>query len=139
MARRRNRSMTGTERQVRRDITNVATRHRVHDLPIRPIRRSVPLPLLEHQDFRQWHPAPLSKPLRRLGGASARLKVATPARPVGGPVTFPYHKVAFRDATRVVLCVRRQVRRQIIHALGKAGGKVRRPRFNRNSQVSCRS
>lgn len=37
-----------------------------------------------------------------------------------------------------VVCVRREVRKQVIHAKGVAGGRVRKPRRNRNSNISCR-
>nr|QJB20468.1 MAG: hypothetical protein [Microvirus sp.] len=48
--------------------------------------------------------------------------------------------VAFDNPRDVLVCVRRKTRRQVIHALGKAGKGVARkaPRRNHYSDVKCR-
>lgn len=46
--------------------------------------------------------------------------------------------VAFRDGSRVAVCVRRKQRKEVLHALRKTGGGSRKPRrYNRYSQVKC--
>ncbi len=77
-----------------------------------------------YEDRREWHPAK--------------------TRPIGtfstGPVGIVQAKssLAFKDSSRVLICVRRKIRKQIIHALGHAG-KIgqKSPRRNENSQISC--
>lgn len=142
MARRRARAMTGTEGQRRRNLSNVATSPQVHSLTLANTRRPVtshPL-LTPYLDNRLWRPeSPLSRPISRLGGSPARLKVHAPAAPVGKPVTFLPSGVAFRDSSRVLLCIRRARRKQVIHALGVAGRRVRKPKFRADSRITCRS
>lgn len=45
---------------------------------------------------------------------------------------------AFALPRSTVICVRRAIRKQVIHAAGVAGKKVRRPKRNQFSRVSCR-
>jgi hypothetical protein len=49
----------------------------------------------------------------------------------------PVRVFAFRDAQKVAICVRRKERREVIHAKGISGGKVRRGRRNEFSSVRC--
>lgn len=46
-------------------------------------------------------------------------------------------KVGFRAAARVVVCLRRDARKRVIHAKGVAGGRVRPPRRGPMSEVVC--
>lgn len=45
--------------------------------------------------------------------------------------------LAFADAKQLPLCSQRKARRQVLHARGIAGGRVRKPTFKSNSKVSC--
>lgn len=45
---------------------------------------------------------------------------------------------AFHLPRTTAICVRRAIRKQVIHALGVAGSKVRRPKRNQYSKISCR-
>lgn len=74
-----------------------------------------------------------------VGPRSASGLVARPAathRALAGHVGVPT-AIAFRDPARVDLCSRREERKRVMHARGSAGGKVRRPRRNAWSGVSC--
>lgn len=45
--------------------------------------------------------------------------------------------IAFRNPRHVDVCSRREERKRVLHAAGAAGGRVRRPRRNVWSGVSC--
>lgn len=49
----------------------------------------------------------------------------------------PLGQLAFVSPKRVLTCIRRAVRKQIMHATGAAGGKVKKPKYNRESQIKC--
>lgn len=96
------------------------------------------------QDSRLWTPESPYKPSKRYSGAPARIMVAnnTNDRPrlvAGpGPVLYPSTRLAFRQAPHVLTCVRRTVRRQVMHARGVAGGKVKRPTYRQDSYIRCK-
>lgn len=48
-------------------------------------------------------------------------------------------RLQFDLPKQVTVCVRRQIRKEVIHAIGKSGrgAKRRRPRYNSWSQISC--
>lgn len=56
-----------------------------------------------------------------------------------GPVHVSQTKaaVAFQAPHRVLICLKRKIRKEVFHALGKAGRGVRRPKFNRHSHIKC--
>jgi len=89
-----------------------------------PVRST---PWQEYEDRRRYHPEGRYRPpaafLR-----SARALVAGPA-----------HQIGFRAPNRVLLCIRRKQRREVLHALKRTGKGARSPR-RRNywSDVSCR-
>lgn len=45
--------------------------------------------------------------------------------------------VAFHDPTVIPHCDKRKTRKQVLHARGIAGGRVKKPKFNENSRISC--
>lgn len=106
------------------------------------------------EDRREWHPEGPQRPARSLYRALHRLTLVQPEQPSPrrpqrrstGLRNFPggdYTRatVAFEDAPHVMVCVRRQMRREVLHAFGKTGRgqkKQRRPRRNWLSAVSCR-
>lgn len=118
------------------------TRRRVGTLPLLPRE-----PLLEVEDLRQWHPAPDLEPARTRSGRPAGIQ-ATPLRPrsrsshrgLSPSLHWPSFGVEFKAPWKVLVCVRRKVRREVLHALrwtgkGTGGGRHRR---NLWSQVRCR-
>lgn len=101
--------------------------------------------LTEIEDRRRWHPLGQAAPAHGLSKPRHRLKMSEP---------LPRNRDAFRDAIRpkvspsitafsvplpVAICVRRQRRKEVLHALNKTG-KVgqKRPRRSEYSSVSCR-
>jgi len=115
------------------------------------MRPSVPLQAAE--DRRYWHPAaPIHRPVRTLSGVqSHRLVIGKPngrkqvstnpykRSAVAKPdMAGPPHQIAFHAPEKVVICVRRKRRKEVIFALNKAGkGGQRRPRRTHNSGVQC--
>lgn len=129
-----------------RDVSN----HRYSEaVPIRPAR----LPSLSlHEDLRLWHPDP-DRGAVQIGGRWA--KVVVHSRPVvarsralsawglvdkGLPVGLQVPVgLRFESPFRVITCLRRKIRRQVIFARRKAGKGVtrRKPRRTWRSQVVC--
>lgn len=97
------------------------------------------------EDRRTFWPTPVPtawEPARKLSGAPARLASYPPRRAPQKtrlPTVYgPSWVIRFRDAPRVIVCIRRKQRKQVMHAYGYAGGRVARPRRNAYSAVSCR-
>lgn len=106
----------------------------------------VAAPLRELEDRSSFWPStsPMDwEPARRLTGSPARLSLPTPSpSPVRGSVrVFGPSVVAFERPRGVAVCVRRAIRREVLHAMKKTGRghrKQRAPRRNAYSSVSCR-
>lgn len=104
-------------------------------------------PLLVFEDRRQWHPEGATRPARSFSSPRHRLVAhsrSTQKNPdrFASVRAFPastFSTVAFAAPSRVLICVRRQIRREVMHAMGHAG-KVgqRRPRYSEYSSISCR-
>lgn len=102
------------------------------------------------EDRRTYHPEGPQRPARGFQRARHRLTLAQPARPpqrlnkdgfarlrsLGDPTRA---RVVFDGAPDVLVCVRRQRRKEVLHALRKAGKRgQRRPRRSWYSKVSCK-
>lgn len=146
-----------TSRLPGRDPTPIARRSRPREqrfpstesdflsLPLPSLPRVPRLSLLE--DRRLFTPSPLGSPLPfrpalRSNFKPARLVVDTNVNRPGRstwPAAFPSWKLAFQAPRGVMVCVRRHIRREVIHALGKAGIRgQKKPRRTAYSSVSCR-
>lgn len=85
-------------------------------------------------DLRRYNPMP---------AAPARSVMATPmglALPQSAPGRQPKRllsTVAFASPANTVICVRRKVRKEVILAKGKGGGRHRKPTRNQWSDISC--
>lgn len=105
-------------------------------------------PLLEVEDARAWHPDPEQGALT-IGGRFARVvvhsrPVVARANTIFSPSSYPVGfqvpvGVRFESPFKVVTCLRRKIRREIMFARNKAGKGVRkrRPRRSWRSNVSC--
>lgn len=138
MARRRRRSRRSLQRQVNRPLVHVRSNPRPpRDAPditsqrLRPVVFSLPRsgPILQEiEDRRRYTPSPWII-------ATAR----EPARVVVDRSKYsPFIAHRFPDPERVLVCARRQIRKEVLHARGVAGGKVRPPRRNELSKISCK-
>lgn len=149
-----------------RDLSNVAKRslrsngrHWSDTLPVsarrpwaaRLLVRRPDLRLVE--DRRTWAPVPrLHRVAKQVSGHPSYRLVPTPPRsarsllrsPVNLParstrnMASPTHSISFEYPRRIVICVRRKRRQEVLHALKKTGKSgQRRPRRNPYSEVNC--
>lgn len=110
-------------------------------------------PLRVFEDRRTWHPdrtrpaASFSTPRHRLavdGQLGARLgRRQTAIKRASGLAmgSFPSSRVAFQSPSRVLICVRRAQRREVLFAKGIGGGGAPynyRPRWTEFSNVRCK-
>lgn len=113
-----------------------------------PIARALALPrsfyapvnLALFSDLRTFHPDPF-RPAPAFRRSAARVVVARPKRVRSGvrisAGTIP-HQLTFAAPDKVILCVRRKRRKQVMFAKGKAGKRgQRKPRRNYWSSISC--
>lgn len=142
MARGRGRSRTG------RDASDIASSPTTNSLATLELLRSLrPLQLLE--DRRQFHPEREARPARGFFSPRHRLTVSE-GRQAATPQLRPRRKfspdtispvVKFGERHQVAVCVRRRVRKQVLHALRKTGGgkgRRRHPRRSFYSSISCK-
>lgn len=100
-------------------------------LPFRPLAPKRPAPLVAFEDRRQWHPERWGRPVLGLKRAATRVVVA----PRSGPTLTS--RIAFADPRKVFVCLRRKIRREVIHALGKGGGGNKAPKRKPTSNIEC--
>lgn len=126
-----------TSRQARRDNNSIPNRRLIEPISFDFIRSLSSLAPIE--DRRTFHPEQAFRPARSFSRANHVL-VARPDRTRSGQVRLSVPVgVGFGDPRRVIICVRRRQRREVLHALGKTGrGKARRPpRRSYYSDVRC--
>jgi len=141
------------ERRERRRVAFLnANRPRLLIVQRKPIARIVrPSVLRQLEDRRTFHPQGPRRPAAGFFLPRHRLRIPAPRRSVTvatapgwgmptlpTPETFslPY-QIGFQAPRQVAVCVRRKVRREVIHARGIAGSRVRRPRRTEYSGVTC--
>jgi len=92
--------------------------------------------LLSTEDRRTYHPdGPVRAP-RSLNSFHTNFQAATPSRNQN-PWDVPTG-IQFEDPSRVLICIRRQKRKEVLHALKKTGRTGQnRPRRNHYSEVLC--
>lgn len=86
------------------------------------------------EDRRLWHPERVFRPAFSLTRSAKRLVLKSPTKHQAAKLS---EGLKFADPRKVVICVKRKIRKQIMHVIGAAGGKVRKPRRNYWSEVSC--
>ena len=93
--------------------------------------------LADLEDRRRFHPMRALRPAFSLPRGASRLVVREPKR---ARALFPAQTravIAFANPRRVLICLRRKARREVLMALGKGGGGAKRPRRNEFSDVRC--
>lgn len=119
-------------RRTQRDNISIANRDLLPSVYLRPIRVT---PL---EDRRNYFPDPLVRPAGYVGVRSVRsLNINAIRR---GRERLGRDVFSFNDPKRVLICARRQERKEVLHALGKTGrgGRKRNRRRNEYSDISCR-
>lgn len=107
-------------------------------------------PLQLYEDRRLWHPEGAFAPAKSFSRARHRLTLQTytPAPRSLNRDRFAHlrsfnrqtkARISFAQPDRVLICVRRNIRKQVLHAFRKTG-KVgqKRPKFTFYSRISCR-
>ncbi len=93
-------------------------------------------------DNRLFNPDPYRPPLNRSGNFSRIISPSGNAqqRRNSNRVSTNYltPRLVIDEPKKVMLCLRRHRRKQVIHARGIAGSRVAKPKFNLNSQMKCR-
>lgn len=120
------RSKSSKKTSIRRDITIANNTSLLSDLNVLS-----PEPLTEVSDNRRL--VPLQRVLKvpkTIKAKSAKIKAKV--KPWSLSVSFGLPKDA-------VVCVRRKIRKEVLHALKKAGkfGRRKKPKFNYNSKYRC--
>lgn len=137
-----------------RDTTDIATPSRnTRPRAVRSPSHSVtlaPVDMRLFEDRRTFHPEQADRPAIKIGGSPARLesrnrpatkKVTKWQKDVFGDTLRSQTKgaIAFKLPSRVILCIRRNIRRQIMFALRlrKKGSGASRRRYNWISKIGC--
>lgn len=119
---------------VRRATRSLRVTHPILTFRPSPVPTS---PILQLEDRREWHPEREYKPVRAIRRAATQIVATKPSRlhsPVGSREIL-----AFADPTKVSICARREIRKRVLHALGKSGRNGQRSRrLNAQSQISCK-
>lgn len=103
-------------------------------------------PLTLFEDRRQWHPEGIYAPARSFSQTRHRLVPVIGRSPIKqrpGRAWYPGFQgrevIAFRAPQKTLICVRRKIRKEVLHAFRKTGrGGQRSPKFNHYSSISCR-
>lgn len=135
-----------SSKRTRRDYPQIANR--------RLLARANPRHFLDrhlqlYEDRRLWHPLGALAPARSYSRTRHALRTvpqpnrnSTRAQPQKlRSISFmPRETIAFANPDRVLICARRQRRKQVLHAKKKVGrgASRRRPKFNFYSSISCR-
>lgn len=125
----------------RRDVFNsnpVANRDPLSSLLLpRPTLSPLRLDVLALEDRRQWHPERQLRPFTAAPRQSAQL--VTRQRPQNVQPSQTKALIAFRAPERVAVCVRRSIRKEVLHALRITGKRGQgRPHKNFASSISCK-
>lgn len=122
-------------------------------LPLSKYYKKQSIPLSEFEDRRRFHPEGKERPAKNFRAINVRFRVAgipiAKAKRSEGRVwdartegydPLPW-RIGFERPERVLICARRKIRREVIHALGFAGGRggknFKIPRWTKNSSVTC--
>lgn len=94
------------------------------------------------EDRRLFHPQGVHRPARSFTNPRHRLRsVRVKKNPKKVQNTaYPSFHIGFEAPKRVLVCVRRKQRREVIHALGYSGrgvGRKRRSRRSEYSSINC--
>lgn len=145
-------SRTGRKHKVRRgrDIRNITnrqvaprhwsteyerTRTKYYALPDDPLRSGY---MQEIEDRRRFHPA-IYRAARTLDGSRPRLAPRGKTSRLYTPNEKVVFGVGFQEPDRVLVCVRRQQRKEVLHARGVAGSKgIFKRTLSEFSDISCK-
>lgn len=128
-------------KRTRSRTTQLPKRPRVLPTNAIPRMRSLPrlvAPLSTYEDRRTYHPISRAfRPAFSIPRASRIIKAVEP-KAVRRFSAQTKATLAFADPRRVLVCLRRRARKEVLLALGKGGGgSKRKPRRNHLSEITC--
>jgi len=92
---------------------------------------------LRKDDRRMFSPS--SPSFRLVHGPAATVGPSSRQQAPGPrPGAFTRERVAFSSPRRVMVCVRRSERRQVLFAKGRTKGRIKKPRWTETSYTACR-
>lgn len=100
-------------------------------------------PVLELEDRRTWHPQKFTRAALASVRSAARIIPRSPLNPPARSRAALFHAVpvglGFQAPKKVALCVRRNTRREVLHAkrVAGSGGGFRKRRLNKFSHIGC--
>lgn len=137
-------SKKSRNRSQRRRVTTANTNRRLPTLSLDSIRIGHQFDLedfLPVEDRRVFHPEGDLAPPRTTRGTTSRLVVAEPARSLPSKDMFAHLRVPSGvqfEQPDVLICVRRQQRKEVLHATNKAGKRGQKsPRRSAFSDIKC--
>jgi len=104
------------------------------------LKFNAPMRLREYEDRRSFHPEGDYAPAKSFSQSRHRLTVKKLRQHRAAPSLKTYSPsfVAFEQPNKVLICVRRKIRKEVLHAFRKAGRSgQRRPRRSWFSAISC--
>lgn len=147
MSRSRNRSLGRSVNWGERDRPHIAKPRLLLSQNYAKSRERTLKTLREIEDRRRYQPTNHEdRPARTFRAAHHRLSLPSvrrtppPSTPSSyfHPSNWPTATVSFRSPTKVPICVRRRVRREVVFATTGGGGGMPPRRFNEFSKISCR-
>lgn len=109
-----------------------------------PLRVTIPLAAPVFGDRRTFTPDRQARPIfslpRTLRDIRNPARIVARQNPAKRQLSQTKAVLTFADPRRIPLCIRRKVRKQVLHAFkktGKGSARHRRPRFNEWSSISC--
>lgn len=107
--------------------------------------------LRQYEDRRTWHPLGPYRPAKSFNKFNHRLvypesnnrnarQKESYSNQYSPKLRYPSHKIGFEEPHKVLVCVRRTIRREVLHARGIAGSSRRQrvPVFSEYSKISCK-
>lgn len=137
--------MAKNNKKRRRDTTDI-TSQRLPSLN-QTFQNLLQSPLSLYEDRRTFNPEGDLAPARSFNQSRHRLiypnsqpnvnKNRTPSNT--RTIKYPSASIAFDNPDKVLICARRKIRKEVLHALKKSGKTgQRRPRYNYYSKISCK-
>jgi len=128
------------KRSRRSTKNHIPKRPRVLPTNAIPRMRSLPrlvAPLSTYEDRRAYHP--ISRAFRPAFSIPTAARIIKAVEPKASRRFQSQTKatLAFAEPRRVLVCIRRRTRKEVLLALGKGGGGKRKPRRNHLSEVTC--
>lgn len=108
------------------------------------LKQRLPSRLTEVEDLRRFHPLGPYRPAKKVDGTNARVVAFTGRRTKKGIAKRVLGRlpagIAYRDAISVITCIRRKMRKQVLHAnkvAGSPANRFRMPVRTYRSDIIC--